>query len=308
MAAFSRGCHYVRGLSSSSLKLPQPQRTFQKRSFTGSRGLGLAFKKPVSPGKVRQPPRQKTPPNPVPHVLPTPTKYQQCQDTRQTIISSLAERSSPTLLYEAPSHTAYVLGSYGFGAYMLFYAGYNSYTDYFHLPPDLYVWVPYALHVGYFFMACAGTWVLLGSARLIRTITAIPVHSTPPAISLRIDLRRTIPLPYLKPKVLIVKPSEFILSSRLAGPSTEDLSLANKKARQSEERARDLDRRRIMTAPFREMGRAMRRAWGFLIGIWTREGFLKVHIQGKFGHWQLDREGGWALENGKALDKLVKLK
>ena len=96
-------------------------------------------------------------PAPLP-VTPPPKTY-------QSFASVLASRASPTLLYQAPSHTTYIIGSYAFGIFCLAYAGYNFNAQYLHAPPGLAAWVPVAFGGVCFAMACVGSWLVLGPSR-----------------------------------------------------------------------------------------------------------------------------------------------
>ncbi|KAI9707464.1 MAG: hypothetical protein M1836_000425 [Candelina mexicana] len=269
----------------------------------------MATKKPLASKKPVQPSKQQASQNRIGAVSPIirapPAQY---QSYRQTFINNLATRSKSTLLYQAPSHRAYVLGSYAIGIYFLTYSGYTFYTVYLYPSPDLQVWVPYAMGVVCVFTACLGAWILLGSVRLIRSITAIPVRSMPLAVSLHIESRRIVSLPFVRNEVLNIAPSEFLLSSLLAEAPGKKLSLANREVLPLEKEARKLDRKRFMSTPSRHTGRSVWRALRYLSRLWTREGFQRVLIRGRVGHWQLDKQGGWALEQGRALDRLVNVK
>ena len=59
----------------------------------------------------------------------------------------------------------------------------------------------------------------------------------------------------------------------------------------------------IMTRPFRHMGRGAKQFYLATARTWFRDGFLKVQV--KKGKYKLDVSGGWALDGGRALDRLV---
>lgn len=40
----------------------------------------------------------------------------------------------------------------------------------------------------------------------------------------------------------------------------------------------------------------------------TSEGFHYLHVRGNNRVWKMDKDPAWALDDGKALDKLVKIK
>jgi hypothetical protein len=74
------------------------------------------------------------------------------------------------LLYQAPSHRIYIIGSYAFGIFCLTYAGYNFNENYIHVPPDISAWVPVAFGGVCFAMACLGTWLMLGPSRYVAIV------------------------------------------------------------------------------------------------------------------------------------------
>jgi hypothetical protein len=96
---------------------------------------------------------------------PAPLPVTHLPKTYQSFTSVLGSRSSPTLLYQAPSHTTYIIGSYAFGIFCLAYAGYNFNAQYLHAPPGLAAWVPVAFGGVCFAMACMGSWLVLGPSR-----------------------------------------------------------------------------------------------------------------------------------------------
>ena len=73
--------------------------------------------------------------------------------------SKLANRVSPTLLYQAPSSTFYVIGCYTLGVFLVYVAGFNFETQYFLLPADAPTWVPVCVALGSFMIACVGFWM-----------------------------------------------------------------------------------------------------------------------------------------------------
>ncbi len=113
-------------------------------------------------------------------------------------------------------------------------------------------------------------------------------------------------LPYRQPTVLDVPPAEITLFERLYEQpmtiSPDQLeNLAGEKQSPPE-------KTKSTTKPFRKLGAAWRRMLWSLAKIWTRGGFVKLKVKGKGGVYKLDRDGGWALDEGKALDRLVQVK
>jgi len=83
------------------------------------------------------------------------------------------------------------------------------------------------------------------------------------------------------------------------------MSLSGK--REEERRARVLayDREHIMTAPFRHASRAFYELFKAVGRTWTREGFVKLGVKGR--KYKFDVTSGWALDGGRALDRLATL-
>ena len=66
----------------------------------------------------------------------------------------------------------------------------------------------------------------------------------------------------------------------------------------------ELDRERIMTAPFRHMNYAIGKGLAALGRVWTREGFVRLYVEGKMGSgWKVDR-GGWV----GGVDRVMKVR
>jgi hypothetical protein len=158
-----------------------------------------------------------------------------------------------------------------------------------------------------FLVACFGGWLVLGPARLIKTITAVPSSKaltkgsgTQGPLAIEVELRKMFPLPFFPARKIIASREDLTLNHRLYVPPVDSrLSAAERlEVRRKMEREQEEERAKsIWTAPFRHAN--MTRAW-------TREGFLELGIKGQ--SYKLDVSGGWALDEGKAIDRLAKLK
>jgi hypothetical protein len=147
--------------------------------------------------------------------------------------------------------------------------------------------------------------------RLIKAIYAIPstLTKTPSSspLLIRLDLRRTIPLPFLPPRNILVPSTSISLSTPLFHPSPGPPTPAQRReAAAQEARQREIERTRILTAPFRHFWYFSKRMMRALVRVWSREGFVKVNVEGKAGFWRLDREGGWMLDEGRGIDRIAK--
>ncbi|KAI9798099.1 MAG: hypothetical protein M1833_004996 [Piccolia ochrophora] len=267
-------------------------------------GSRKAFTRP--PSKSTSPQSSPTKPSTLPKgpsALLKPTASTTRTAIYRTFADTLALRQSPTLLYQAPPHAGYIIGSYTSGLFCITYAGYNFIAHYLQPPVDLPGWVPIAFGFVCFFMTCMGTWLLLAPSRLIRTITAIPIGTTPRSITLEVRLRRWLPIPFMKPRTFTCPPQDVTITPRLFEHPPPALSLAEVK--RQEEKQREFERARILTAPFRHLSYACWRGLRAVKRVWTREGFSNLKAKGERGVMKLDREGGWALDEGRGLDRLV---
>lgn len=107
--------------------------------------------------------------------------------------ATLAQKSHPVLLYQAPSHTFYMLTCYGGAAFCFAYAGWNFNAHYLNADPELVTWVPIAFGGICFLMAAFGGWLLLGPTRIVRSITAVPQKALSPygQPSLKLEVEST---------------------------------------------------------------------------------------------------------------------
>lgn len=133
---------------------------------------------------------------------------------------------------------------------------------------------------------------------------------------MQVVLRKMLPLPeFIFPgRVLSCVPEEMGLNHRISPGNVsapQKLSPAERlQLRRAEERrkrkADEIERSRIMTAPFRHANMAFHSLFKNIARTWSREGFAKLDINGQ--NYKMDVTGGWALDEGRAIDRLVKVK
>lgn len=239
----------------------------------------------------------------MPAVTPAPTY--------RSYASQLATKQQPTLLYKAPSQTLFLISSYTGATFCLAYAAYNFQANTLSPPPGLATWVPVAFGGVCFLMAVLGGWLALGPARLIRTITARPSATHPGTLLLDVELRKMLPIPFFPARVISAAPEDVALDHRLWTPPPANLSAHERMLLRKEEEARRAEhlryeRERLLSAPFRHANRAFFNLFQAIARTWSRAGFLKLDVKGQV--YKLDISGGWALDEGRALDRLVKVK
>ena len=112
----------------------------------------------------------------VPDSLP-PKGYVSFADT-------LARRSSPILLYQAPSHTVYIAGCWLLGGFCMTWATFNFYSQYLDPAKGTPTWIPVLIGGVCVVMVCMGTWAILG----VRISTVAPFFI--------VDAHKIVGLPY----------------------------------------------------------------------------------------------------------------
>lgn len=241
----------------------------------------------------------------------------------------LASKSQPTVLYEAPSHLWLRTSCFGAGIFCVSYTVVQYWSIYLHPPPGLGWWVPHAYGVVCMFMAGMGFWFATGAGGIVRRIRAMPataeavvkatkgtsvVASARPPLLVEVSTSRA--LPFVPDKRVCVPPSEITLPFRVSGLMAEWQAKGNPprqsamqrlKAKREEaelkEKKRKYEMDHLMTAPFRHAGSAMSSMWeGVKRGL-SREGFVKIRVKGI--QYKFDVTAGWALDNGKAIDRIV---
>ncbi|KAI0099668.1 hypothetical protein GGR51DRAFT_535453 [Nemania sp. FL0031] len=233
-------------------------------------------------------------------------------------VQRLAMKAQPTTLYEAASQTGFLISSYGAAFFCLSSAGINSWFNVYNLPPGISSWVPVGFGVISFVFAALGTVFALRPTSIIRSIKVLPSSALQQQktsssllnrpVMLEVAARRISPIP-LPLKRIRVAPEHVVMVNRLQHRPVvlSREQLAAKKLqdakRRKEERQYEMDH--LMTAPFRDAGRASATLLGNIRRGLTGEGFAPVFINGT--KYKLDIEGGYALENGQVLDRIVKI-
>lgn len=254
----------------------------------------------------------------------------------------LASKTTPTLLYEAPNQFWFTFSAFNAGAFCISYVAVQYYTIFVNTPPGLAWWVPHGYAVICGFMATIGFYWMRWPSRIVRAISAVPGGGgkakadaegrssggggssaggrpgpQPQSLQLEVATRRWLPL--LPPSKTRYRLEEVHVPVRVASlvhaaasggkaAGVERLSQREQvlQARAEEERkakARQYELDHIMTAPFRHFARGMKTALGGMARALTRDGFAKIRL-GK-AELKLDVKGGWFLDEGKALDRLI---
>ena len=113
-------------------------------------------------------------------------------------------------------------------------------------------------------------------------------------------------LPFGRPRPVTASPSDVVLSSQLCYQEPKYTPEQLAAIRQQQAKILEIERSKILTAPFRQASYWIWKAFQAFKRVWTRENVIRVQIKGRNGTWKLDKEAAWLLDDGRALDRLVK--
>lgn len=289
----------------------------QATSFTPSRSFRFlaplrhsknpprpALSKSFSP---KQPVPKQTPSKQAPG-KPTSAAAPALPGTAYAYIRQLAQRGAPTTLYEAPSHAWMKFGSWSTSLFCYCYGGYTL-SFYLAPPPGLAWWVGPSYSVIAIAFALVGTMFLLRTNGIVRTIRALPEagsHVTP-RVNMEVTVKST--LPFARPKVLVVPCTDVALKSRIV--ADPEFMTPLEKVQKKKEEAREKEARRkyemahLFSAPFRHAWKGSKSAVRGMRQLFTGNGFGSLKVGGE--NYRLDVTNAWMLDEGRALDRLVKV-
>lgn len=112
-------------------------------------------------------------------------------------------------------------------------------------------------------------------------------------------------IPFWKRAPFMVSLEDTSLSSPLFDRDSALFRAADAESNRRYERMRELNKTRIMTLPFRQMGFLIGKGLRNVSTMFRSDQFILLKIKGS-GVWKINGRAAWALENGKAIDKLVK--
>ena len=146
---------------------------------------------------------------------------------------------------------------------------------------------------------------------MVRAISCLP--SSPKAglrsRSLLLQIERVQTLPFKQPKLVTLPPGDVTISSHVFNDNAEQkLEATIAEMARREERLHAFAKSNFLTLPFRQAGYWMWRGFMGIRSAFTGGRFHNLHIRGNFRVWKMDKDPEWALDDGRALDKLVKIK
>jgi hypothetical protein len=124
-----------------------------------------------------------------------------------------------------------------------------------------------------------------------------------------IELKKMLPIPFFPTRKVYAKPEDLTLNRRIYVPPVDARQSAAERMdlRRRIDREQEEERRKsIWWRPFRDANRAFYKLFRAMRLVWTRESFLELAVKGS--KYKLDVGDGWALDEGRSLDRLVRLK
>ncbi|KAI1661688.1 hypothetical protein F4813DRAFT_345342 [Daldinia decipiens] len=234
----------------------------------------------------------------------------------------LADKSSPTILYEAGPQGVFLFSSYTAGIFFIGAATTNIVLNVYNLPEGLHWIVSVGFGMMGLLLAACGTRFALMPAGMIRSIKVLPARSVkalnPAAktataenlpVRLEIEARRTVPFPGVPLRRIQVDPNDVVMKAplynRKAPPSDYEKMLMKKQEEVRRKQEREYEMNHLMTAPFRHGKQVFSMLFkNFRRGL-TGEGFAPIMINGI--KYKLDITSAYVLEEGRALDRIVKI-
>lgn len=124
-----------------------------------------------------------------------------------------------------------------------------------------------------------------------------------------LQIERTPILPFKQPKLVTVPAGDVTISSHIFNNDAEQkLEATIAEIARREERLHAFAKTNLLTLPFRQAGYWMWRGFMGIRRAFTTDGFYHLHVRGYNRAWKMDKDPAWALDDGKTLDRLVKIK
>ncbi|XXH04669.1 hypothetical protein Hte_011088 [Hypoxylon texense] len=244
------------------------------------------------------------------------------QVSRLSYAQQLAEKATATTLYEAEPGKIFLLSSYMAGLFCATAAAVNIWLNVFNVPDGTNPVVQVGMGLVGILMAGFGTRFALIPAGAIRSIKVLParaVKATGPAgsrvspaavpVRLEIEARRNAPFPFVPLRRFQADPNDVVMKARMynrkTAPSEHEKILMKQEEEARLKKEREYEMNHLMTAPFRHAGQAASKVFASLRRGLIGEGFAPIVIGGV--KYKLDITLAYALEEGRALDRIVKI-
>ncbi|KAL8944750.1 MAG: hypothetical protein Q9211_000466 [Gyalolechia sp. 1 TL-2023] len=240
-----------------------------------------------------------------PKTAPKPRKAPP-SSTYKPFTQTIAERSEPTLLYQGGSVTTYMAGCYSIGLLIIGWTVHAAGQIYYHPPPFFNRFLKIMFYGVCVIAVYMGTIFIMRPYRIVQTIQALPV-STKGVRSLHLQIESARLFPGVRPRAVSVLATDVSLSEPLHGEKHGGEPLRVLELRRKEaEKARRLTQGNLMSLPLRQLWFHLWKGFQALKGAFTNNPFISLRAKGYQGSWKLGKGDGWALDEGRALDRILK--
>ncbi|KAI1840114.1 hypothetical protein JX266_013679 [Neoarthrinium moseri] len=276
------------------------------RLFTTGRVLGAQIKAKPSPQALKATARVATQ-SPRPAAT---TSYEQ----------KLAQNPLGTVLYEGAPQKLFIASSFAAGFVCLGAASLDVYFNVFNIPQGVPEWTAYAFGAVGVMLAILGTNFLLYPSSIVRSIRILPAAAEaasksatgargPAKVQVEVVSRRLTPIPGMPFKKEIVEPRDIVLRARMFEPKPPPTQIEQLRMRREwaerKKAQKEYDDEHRMTIPFRDAKWAVSTIFSSIRKGLTGEGFVPIEVKGK--KYKLDLQDGYVFEEGRALDRLVRI-
>ena len=116
-------------------------------------------------------------------------------------------------------------------------------------------------------------------------------------------------MPFVTPRTYTVPPRDVTMSAPLFLGPEEQVKAELKELRRQEYRYLQLNKEiSPRTWPFRVMGYWTSLLFGGFRRAFSSGGLINFHVKGNNFPWRMDTDLAWALEGGRLLDEIVRIK
>ncbi|KAH6897287.1 hypothetical protein B0T10DRAFT_181956 [Thelonectria olida] len=277
-----------------------------------SRFFSTSFRLHAAGKPIRSPPK---PTSASTASSPSPSRY--------AFVKSLASKTTPTTLYEGPSHFWFYFGCWSSGISILTWTALTA-PSAMKQPEGVPQWVGYTFGASYLLLGSMGLYLITKTPNIVSRIRVLPVLQSPklaptgaaaalapvaPApVQMEVTVKRMVPL--LQPKVITAPLEQVTLTSRFSLPEEFVPELRRREMQRAEETKRKAQRKfdmeHLMTMPFRQVGRAFAGMFNGIKSAWTDMGYGMIKVDGK--QYKVDVTKGFAHDGFRTLEKLVEIK
>lgn len=301
MASFTRSL-CLPGLRRVALT-PELSSTIRSRLFTTS--LRCRAAQPVVKAAARSP------------IIPrnTPSATPSGTLSKYAFIKSLAAKTTPTVLYEGPSHFWFYFGCWSSGISILAWTVLTAPAA-MKQPDDVPQWVGWTFGASYLLLGSMGFFLITKTPNIVGRIRVLSAQaaqtakaaSGPSPLQMEVTVKRMFPM--LKPKVITTNIDNVSLKSRFSLPDQyvpELKRLEIERTAEAQQKAlRKFDMEHLFTMPFRRMGRAFGNMFYGVKAAWTDMGYAVIEVDGK--KYKVDVTQGFAHDGFRTLEKIVEIK